>query len=297
MTGYSDGLRAHLATGATTLARAWEIRRRDGRVLGFTDHDRVLRFEGVEFAPDSGMTAQALQQTTGLSVDNTEALGALRSDAICEADLLAGRYDGAEVRIWLVNWADPGDRALIFRGHLGEVARAEGAFRAELRGLGEALGAETGRIYHPACAAVLGDAQCRFDLTTPGYVVERVVEAVTDARLFQFAQMAGFADRWFEKGRFEVLDGAAAGLDGVVKNDRLQADESRTVELWQRLGAAVAPGDRVRIVAGCDRRADTCRMKFINFNNFRGFPHIPGEDWLTSYPVSGRSNDGGSLFR
>ena len=52
----------------------------------------------------------------------------------------------------------------------------------------------------------------------------------------------------------------------------------------------------IRIEAGCDKRADTCRVKFGNFLNFRGFPHIPGEDWLTSYPVSSRANQGRSLF-
>ena len=100
----------------------------------------------------------------------------------------------------------------------------------------------------------------------------------------------------FEKGRFTVLSGAAAGLVGVVKNDRLAADGSRAVELWQALGAEVAAGDLVRLEAGCDRRAETCRLKFNNFSNFRGFPHIPGEDWLNAYPVQGSGNDGGSRF-
>ena len=74
--------------------------------MGFTDHDRDLAFEGITFRADTGLTAKALQMGTGLSVDNSEAFGALRSDAITEEDILAGRYDGAEVRGWIVNWAD-----------------------------------------------------------------------------------------------------------------------------------------------------------------------------------------------
>ena len=75
-----------------------------------------------------------MQQSTGLSVDNTEALGALSDAAIREADIEAGRYDGAEVRAWLVNWADVSARQLQFRGSIGELRRAGGAFEAELRG-------------------------------------------------------------------------------------------------------------------------------------------------------------------
>ena len=56
---------------ATTIARAWMVRRADGMVLGFTDHDAVLTFEGVRFRPAHGLSARALVQATGLSVDNS----------------------------------------------------------------------------------------------------------------------------------------------------------------------------------------------------------------------------------
>lgn len=294
---FSEDFTAHLAGGCTTVARAWAITRKDGREMGFTDHDRRLEFEGIVFEPNSGMTARSLSQGTGLSVDNTEGYGALSSEAISEADILAGRFDGAEIRSWLVNWGDVAQRALIFRGSFGEVSRGSGAFSAELRGLTEPLGQERGRIYHPRCSAVLGDGKCRFALNTPGYSHEGRVEQVEDSRVFRFAALGGFADRWFEKGRLRVLSGAAVGLIGMVKNDRILASGERVIELWQRVGADVAPGDGVRIEAGCDRRGDTCRYKFDNFANFRGFPHIPGEDWMNSYPVSAGANDGGSLFK
>ncbi|MEZ5869047.1 MAG: DUF2163 domain-containing protein [Defluviimonas denitrificans] len=292
--GYSDAMKAHLAGGATTLARCFAVTRKDGLVLGFTDHDRDLGFDGITFRADSGLTAKAIQQATGLSVDNSEAFGALRSAAITEADILAGRYDGAEVRAWLVNWADPAVRVLQFRGTLGEIVRSGGAFTAELRGLSEALNQPVGLIYHARCSAVLGDGRCGFDLSQPGYAEERAVEAVEEGRVFRFAAMPGFEDRWFEKGRLVVLNGVAKGLVGSIKNDRV-GGAGREVELWQGLGAVPAQGDMVRIEAGCDRRAETCRLKFNNFLNFRGFPHIPGEDWVMSYPVSSARNDGGSL--
>jgi len=292
--GFAQDLKAHLASGATTLARAFVVTRRDGVVLGFTDHDRDLSFDGITFRADSGLTAKALQQATGLAVDNTEAFGALRSDAICEADILAGRYDGAEVQGWLVNWADVAMRVLQFRGTLGEITRSAGSFTAEMRGLTEALNRPQGRIYHARCSAVLGDDACRFDLNQAGYRDERPVEQVADGRVFRFGDFSGFDDRWFEKGRLSVLNGKAAGLSGTIKNDRLRSATGREVELWQELRTAPAPGDLVRIEAGCDRRSETCRLKFANLLNFQGFPDIPGEDWLMSYPVGASRNDGGS---
>lgn len=286
-----EALLSHLATGSTTVCRAWTVRRRDGLVLGFTDHDRDLVVDGVACRADTGMTARALQQTTGLSVDNSEAFGALSATAITEGDLMAGRFDGAEVQAYLVNWVAPQDFLLQFRGSLGEISRVDGSFKAELRGLTELLNRPQGMAYTPGCSAVLGDGRCRFDVTQAGYVVEVAVDAVDDGGVFAFGNFASFEERWFEGGRFTVISGAATGLVGVVKIDR-QEGAQRRIELWQSLRAPIAAGDKVRIHAGCDKSATICRTKFANFLNFRGFPHIPGEDWLASYPVPGRPNGG-----
>ena len=286
-----ESLFAHLATGSTTVCRAWTVSRRDGVVLGFTDHDRDLLVDGVWCRADTGMTARALQQTTGLSVDNTEAFGALSATAITENDLLAGRFDAAEVRAYLVNWTEPKDSIAQFRGHLGEISRVGGSFKADLRGLTELLNRPHGMAYTPGCSAVLGDGRCRFDLDQPSYAVEIPVAAEEDGRVFLFSNVASFDDRWFEGGRFTVTTGAAKGLVGVVKIDR-QAGALRRIELWQSLGAPVAAGDLVHVFAGCDKTQGMCQAKFANFMNFRGFPHIPGEDWLASYPVPDRPNGG-----
>ena len=291
-----SGLLAHLGTGVTTTCRCWALTRRDGVVMGFTDHDRVLHFDGVEFRPDTGLTALALQQTTGLSVDNTEALGALCDAAIREEDIEAGRYDGADLRAWLVNWQDVDQRTVLFRGTIGELRRAGGAFEAELRGLTDALNVPLGRVYQKACSAVLGDRDCAFDLNTPGYASERVAEEVEDTRVFRFAEMGGFAEDWFRHGVIRVESGAASGLVGLIKRDRMDGT-GRVIELWHPLGARVAPGDALRIEAGCDKRMATCQFKFNNLANFQGFPDIPGDDWTITDPTKSPRLDGGSRRR
>lgn len=272
----------------TTFARAWMVKRADGLTLGFTDHDRELRFGSVSFRPDHGLDASALVQATGLSVDNAEASGALNDEAITERDLMAGRWDGAELTMWQVDWTDVSDRRLMFRGSLGEVSHGNGAFRAELRGLTDRLNAPQGRVYHPRCTAILGDHACKVDPGGPGLSVERRVEGMEDGRILRFAEFTGFAANWFEHGRIVVLDGEAEGLSGKVKNDTAPEAGGRVIELWAGLNILPAPGDRVRIEAGCDKSARTCRLKFANMANFRGFPHLPSEDWLMAPQAGGR---------
>lgn len=287
-------LAEHLLTGTTTVCRAWAVTRRDGVVLGFSDHDRLLRFEGIDFAASSGLTARSVEQTTGLAVDNSEALGALSDTSIREEDVRAGLFDGAEVRSWLVNWSDVEDRELVFRGSLGEVERQGNLFRAELRGLAEAINQPKGRVYQRPCAAVLGDDACRFDTSAAGYSIVVGVSEVRSPTELVLPALSGFDRGWFLRGRVTVISGQSTGQVGLVKRD-LEIEGDRLIELWEMLPRGLSPGDQIRIEAGCDKRAETCRAKFDNLLNFRGFPDIPGEDWLVSYPVRSGINDGGSL--
>jgi uncharacterized phage protein (TIGR02218 family) len=294
MSGDAEALYAHLATGCTTVCHLWRVERADGKSYGFTDHDQELVVDGVTYKADSGLTARALQQTTGLSVDNTEAIGALSSAAISEVDLAAGRFDRAAVTAWMVNWTDISQRVCLFRGTFGEISHVDGKFRVELRGLTEPLNQPQGRVYQRTCSAVLGDSKCQFAIATPGYTSD-IVLSVAANRRFEISGQSAFAERWFERGRLVVLSGDAVGLFGVIKVDRIEG-AVRIIELWEKLPFVLQPGDQIRLEAGCDRTLQTCQAKFNNLPNFRGFPHIPGEDWIAAYPVSSGQNTGGSLY-
>lgn len=278
----------------TTYCRCWLLERSDGVTLGFTDHDVDLIFESVNFRADTGLEARALSQVTGLAVDNTEAVGALSDVAIREDEILAGRFDDASVTAFRVDWQDVEDREILFKGTLGEVSRKDGAFHAELRGLSEKLNRPVGRVYQRGCDAILGDASCKVDLDAPGYRSERPIEQIEQARVFRFQNFEGFEDRWFERGRLDVLSGQAAGLFAMIKNDRIEAG-TRVIEAWEAFRAPIAPGDQIRLTAGCDKRVETCQLKFQNLENFRGCPHIPGDDWLMTYPRQGAGHTGGQL--
>lgn len=289
-------LQDHLASGLTTLCHAWAIIRADGAVLGFTDHDLDLTFDAITFRADSGLAARALQQTTGLSVDNTEAVGMLSDVSITEEDIAAGRYDAAQVCCWRVNWADPAQRMQLFRGTIGEMRRTGAAFTAELRGLTEALNRPLGRIYQKSCTAVLGDATCRVDPALPAFHADLVVVTQHDGRVLHLSGAAPHPHAWFRRGLLRIRDGAAAGLGVAIKDDRLDG-ALRLITLWEPLRAPLAQGDHVTLVAGCDKRFATCRDKFANLLNYQGFPDLPDDAWILNGPDQAAQTgalDGGS---
>ena len=288
-----EALIAHLLSGATTTCHAWAVVRKDGRTYGFTDHDNDLEFGTVVFKANSGLTAGALQFNSGLAVDNTEVSGALTDDGISEEDLAAGRFDGAAVTTWIVNWSDFEQRVIRFRGSFGEIQRSAGSFKVELRGLSDTLNQQKGRVYQANCGAVLGDGECRFDLNQPGFSLESSVQAIEIAGEYTIKTQPDFPAQWFERGRVVVTSGPAQGLQGIVKFDR-EVDGQRIVTLWVDFDLTPEVGDLILLQAGCDKLAATCRSKFANFLNYRGFPNVPSTDWVASYPVSSQRNDGGS---
>lgn len=285
-------LAGHLAGAATTLCRCWSLTRRDGLVLGFTDHDRSLVFDGVTFRETTGLEAAEGASELGFAVGGGEVSGAFAAVGLNEADLARGLYDDARVSIWLVNWADVSQRLLLETGFVGEIKRGDLAFSAEVRGLAKAFDEERGRLYTRACSADLGDARCGVALTAVTGSV-----AVTDGRLSLAAPaLASFPDAHFSGGRLVFTGGGNTGFVSEVK--RHAADGQGTLQLWQAPPASIVPGDAFQVTPGCDKSISTCRTKFGNGPNFRGFPHLPGNDFVIGGVGPGDGAlDGGSLFR
>jgi len=216
MRAVSETLAARIETGAASLCHVWLLTRADEERLGFTDHDRDLTVDAVVCRAASGWTAGAADQGLGFAAGGAAAAGALDSEAITEADIAAGLYDGCAVECRRVDWAEPALSVVLWSGRIARLKREGGGFTAEVEGPLALLDRVAGRTFGRLCDANLGDARCGID-----------------------AEHSDFAE-------------------------------------------------------GCDKRLSTCRARFDNVLNFRGFPAIPGDDFLTAYPGEGERHDGGS---
>ena len=285
---------AHLATGATTLATCWVITRRDGTVLGFTDHDLPLTVDGAVCDPAHGLDGSEAPSRLGPQVTTEDVVGVLNSAAITEDDILLGRYDGARVAIWRVNWCAPAERLLLREAEIGEIVREDGTFRAELRSLEAALNRRGGRTYQALCDADLGDTRCGVDIDQPAYRAEAVVVEGRDRYRVAVNGLAAFAEGWFGLGTARWTNGRRAGLvERIVSAQRLGGLDLLGFDA--PVGAWVEPGDELVLTAGCDKSFATCRARFANGARFRGFPHVPGSDFVLRYPRPGDTLDGRKL--
>lgn len=284
-------MQSRLNSGVTTLCHVWRIARRDGEAFAFTDHDRPLAFDDLVCEPMTGVSAGAVEKSLGLGVDSASIAGALSAEAITEEDLARGLWDGARVDLYRVDWTDTSLRVHLFAGHIGEVRRGVSAFEAELRGLQAAFNVPVGRVFSRFCDADLGDVRCGKDVTGAAFSGEGVVTEVLSASAFRADGLEAHVDGWFTRGRLVW----SAGGEGEVAAHRIESGDA-VIELLDAAGSVLEVGAGFTITAGCDKRFETCRAKFANAINFRGFPHMPGNDAVQARPVAGEPMDGGSRF-
>ncbi|MEQ8825482.1 MAG: DUF2163 domain-containing protein [Filomicrobium sp.] len=275
-------LKASLESGVTTLCWCWRIRRRDGIEMGFTDHDRDVEFDGTTFEADSGFSASEINESVGLSVDNLEVNGALKSDRLTEADLSAGFYDDAAVELYRVDWQAPENRILMRTGSIGEVSRSGLAFQAEVRGLAHYLQQPKGRLYQYTCDADVGDARCTVNLNQSAYLGNGQVLEFETSRKFKALLLGAFPNEFFTRGLVRFTSGPAMGQELEVKAHVKRAG-TVTIECWEPVREPLDSGAQFDVRAGCDKTLATCKAKFNNAENFRGFPHMPGNDFVASH--------------
>lgn len=285
---------AHLGGAITTLCYCWRVSLRDGTVFGFTDHDRRLQVDGTEFAPETGFSASEAKRSEGLTIDTIDVEGVLSSARITEEDILNGRYDGATVETLIVNWREPEQFAAIGRATIGKMTRADDRFVAELESFGRGLDRVNGRQIRRTCDAELGDARCGVDVAGPGFTGLGAVVSFNGRDRMMVSGLDGYAAGWFAGGVLTWNSGALAGRSERVIDFRRDA-AGATLVVWPSLPARPEPGDGFSIVAGCDKRFATCKAKFDNALNFRGFPHLPGNDSAYGYVNAEGEFDGGPL--
>lgn len=271
---------------ATSDAQCWKVTRTDGQVFAFTTHDEDIDFGGVTYRRCDSLRSSAFSGTTssGTNTGDVQLTGILSDMSISAADLYAGRFDNAKVEVLLVDWKAGAGR-LMSRGLICRTIQREndytltaltGGARLEQQPLLE--------VYSPACRWELGDSRCKFNL--PSIEVTGAVTSTPPANIINAQRRRVFSDTSrsegptvFKDGRITWTSGANIGLTFEVKDFT-----SGLATLWFPCPFNIQVGDTYTLRPGCDKTKTTCKTKFNNYDNFGGFPDLPGNDSINLTP-------------
>lgn len=274
---------SHLALRAKSLATLWKVTRRDGVIFGFTDHSNAVTYDdgsgSLEYEAEAGFTRTAVSSNAALSVDNLDVESYVTSDKIKTADIRAGLYDRAEVVVYQVIYSEPSVTGVTLRrGTIGEIQLRDFGYIAEVRGLNQAFTITFVESYTPTCRADLGDSRCTINLAP--FTDSGTVVGSTSHRDFTATISTARATDFHSFGVVYWLTGDNSGFNMEVK----KYTSPNVFELFLSMPFPIAIGDTFDVVAGCDKRRETCISKFNNILNFVGEPDIPGIDQILKTP-------------
>jgi uncharacterized phage protein (TIGR02218 family) len=273
-----------LDSGATTFCWCWKIIRSDGVILGFTEHDSDLQFDGIVWRSGASLMPGVIETAIGFSPNAGVARGALLQSGISADDIDRGKYKQAAIEIWRVNWQDTTLRVGVWSGEIGEVTRKEHAFEAEIAGPARKLNRSFGRVFSKLCDAELGDQRCTKDVSSSPFLVQSSIIQVLDVAQFSVAAFTTLEPDWFSAGTVSWINGANAGQ--TLRIAQYFHNGSEDVFTLAAIPAKpMAPGDAVSLLAGCNKSLDHCELKFSNTLNFQGCPFMPGNDAIIAGPV------------
>lgn len=268
MKSITPAMDTRLAERAVSLAMLMTLTRRDGQITRLTDYDRNVIFGGNTYTPSAGLQRSAISQSEGLSVDNMDVSGYYDGNLTQDA-LRKGRFDGASVDVVLVEASAPDTYGAIsmFYGFVGDIVTDRDKFTLPINGFTELLQQEFSEVTSPDCRANLGDARCKLGLAPHTYTgtITGITSSLTYA--VSVSQSAGR----FTYGTIEFTSGLNLGVITELKDS-----PAGSVTLFLPPPYAVAVGDAIKLIAGCDKKAATCSGTYFNIINFVGEPDLPG---------------------
>jgi uncharacterized phage protein (TIGR02218 family) len=269
-----------LANPVTSLAYGWRLERCDGVTLGFTSHDCDVVFNGLLLRASPGMEPTSVVERMGFDNGGLDVRGALTSDALAQADIEAGRWDDAALTLFTFDWADSSQPAQhLAAGRLGTISYAGDRFETVFTGPNSVLRKPVAPFTSPTCRANFCDQQCglnRMRFTREVMAMSNLGDTVA------LASDTNLVPAHFATGYLLWLEGPNCGLRSLILGNNINS-----VTLAAPPVEAISLPVRVSLVEGCDKTIATCNSRFANTLNFRGEPHLPGNDILTRYPGAG----------
>lgn len=247
--------------------------------LYYTSYDIDITYDGnIYLANKIVIEREMMRLVMGVEVDPLRLKISAPQDyqAFAGKNLMSavtgGVFDGARVKLFKC-FLGADNLAIgvinMFSGRMSESVVSRAVVDLTIKSDLELLNIQMPRmLYQPSCTHTLFNSDC--GLNKADYVESGTVSAVaTNQITTTLSSASGYYD-----------------LGVVVFTSGALANQSKTVKTWDGtkltflnlIAQLPAIGDEFVIYPGCNKTIETCRDKFDNLENFKGFPFIPSPE-------------------
>ena len=281
----SDALIAYLNTvrsspdAAIFMADAFQFTMRDGTVLCYTNSDVTFTYGGNTYLANS-VLIDGLKYSAkiGLEVDTQQITVAARSTDMVPGggnflqSLRDGSFDGCEIIRYRVFFSDriggtAVGQVMLFKGRLGVIDEI-GRTTAKLT-----VNSDLVLLDIDMPRNVYQRRACTRSTTLGCTLVKNAYGAngaAGSGSTFSTINWSG-ASTNFAQGSITFTSGVNEGFQTTVQS----AVNGTSLTLIYPLESPPSTGDTFTVYYGCDHTPGTCKAKFNNLANFRGFPYVP----------------------
>ncbi len=276
MKNITDELKNIINDNTTNLVRCWKFTLKNNEILSFTTASEDFTYDGIQYNHISADDVKDLESNLDIENDSFQFSNLISSDLINSNDILSGKYDGAKVEIFIVDLLnlDKGKVSLL-NGKISDIQLKNNIFIANVNGLKNELNKIIGDVYSPICRACFCDNKCK--LNKNNFTFSGNISNIKDNTTFYTDDsiIISKGDGYFTNGVIEFTSGNNNGQKTEIKQF-----SSGLFILASELPYALEINDSFNILAGCDKKFETCCSRFNNAINFRGEPHLPGIELL-----------------
>lgn len=256
----------------------WRVTRTDATVIGVTNHDRIISFEGVDYYPNTGFNATSPVRTAELNADSSE-LVSVFDVYITEEDLLNDKYKNAQVDIFIYDWINLVNFSYIYQGNItsysvGFLLDKAKNYQLDLASQASKLDVKRSVKTSSSCRVRFlsqGENQC--NRTIDGSVRETVTVTGTNAS-GDILNISPSVATSFAYGTAKFTTGVNANTTIYITAIVFGGAE---LQLLYPPPFTPSVGDSVELTKGCGKQPQDCQG-FGNIANFRGEPRLPNID-------------------
>lgn len=276
----------HLSTGfnsqtVLTLVRCVKITTFDNTVYTFNEGDFDIVVDGLTYTAGGLSDPTAVAKKADLSADNINIKALIDTSEITESDLITGKFDNAEVLVFIINWlkvpATIPDDSILLRGFVGDLELTENTFTLKVDDISVKLLTKATYKASPTCHYGFGSPEC--GVNTAPLTYTGVVQAAFPIIEFNLIKISPSEPTLqLEEGILTFTSGVLNGLSFTISDSNIVTTVDHRITIYEKFPFLPASLDTLTIVAGCRKTITECRS-YNNFERFGGVPAL-NENWM-----------------
>jgi uncharacterized phage protein (TIGR02218 family) len=269
MKDLTENTRVSLEDGNFDYVKCFKIKLKNQEILTYTESSEDLSIDGLIYKSSGGFDSNNVEQFSDITENSSNIVAFLNNDEITTQDVLTGKFDNAEIEIFLIDKNNiDNEKIYLNKGYFKDIKFTDNKFYVRIEGILSLLKKTITKTYSPLCRAHFCDKKCK--LNKENYIFTGSVEVLVDKTNFFSNDLYNFEKNYFKYGVITFISSSNI-------NQKIEVLESDAgfVMLNATPYFDIVVGDNFEIIAGCDKTISTCAKKFNNNENFRGEPDIP----------------------